>query len=103
MSGVEVAGLVLGAFPIMIAVIDGMYSQYKGLMEWRKFQARYSLLASDLRTEHRIFENTLERALLDENAAPEIYSMLEDPKSPRWRDRTLGRRLQRRLGPSYEE
>lgn len=64
MSGFEIAGLVLGALPVAIAVLDGLKEMNRGVAFWRGIRRRHKRLVSDLDFQRLSFELNLKQLLL---------------------------------------
>lgn len=43
MSGIKVAGLILGAFPVVISALEGYRKAFKPLKSWWKFQRTFEV------------------------------------------------------------
>lgn len=98
MSGLEVAGLVLGTLPIAIkgvkAYID-MMSSVKSVKRDLKHMLR------DLETEKVLMENTCEALLVGVVPTSMIDKMIEAPFGPEWKQ--YDERLRLRLWRSYKQ
>lgn len=101
MSGLEVAGLILALFPVLVegvkTVVAGA-SQIKKLKQWR-FQLEG--LRGDLNTQKTLFLNMVELLLQDIVDANAVAGVLEDLHSS-WKDHPYEKDLRHRLGNSYE-
>lgn len=102
MSGIEVAGLVLGAFPILIHALDRYREGAEVLMDWWRIQRAYKKCRQDLSYHQLLFEGNIERFLLplvvDDD---EMKALMADPAGDGWEDKELETRLQERLPKSY--
>lgn len=102
MSGIEVVGLVLGALPL---VLEGLKLYHEGAKSARRY-LRYKW---ELKNLHRrigvaydIFLNTCGE-LLEGILTPEgVEPLLSDPSGGQWKSPELKKRLQKRLGRSYD-
>jgi hypothetical protein len=103
MSGLEIAGVVLGAFPIIIS----------GLENWHKASVVGEIIFSpdierrlcliDFQFEKIRYTRSLEALLIplaDEKR--QVDEMVNAASSPHWKDTKLNDRLRDRLGESYE-
>ncbi|KAF2744653.1 hypothetical protein M011DRAFT_496157 [Sporormia fimetaria CBS 119925] len=102
MSGIEVAGLVLGAFPILIRALESYREGAEFLGDWWRIQRAYTKCRQDLQYHQVLFEGNVERFLLplvvdDE----ELKNLMSDPAGEAWRDEELEARLKERLPKSY--
>lgn len=83
MSGVETAGLVLGAFPLILASLE-FYA--KGIAVTRrclKYEQQFNSLINELRTENAICTNTLNLLLEGIVKQQDMAAFLADPHSKR--------------------
>ncbi|KAF2875880.1 hypothetical protein BDV95DRAFT_603280 [Massariosphaeria phaeospora] len=101
MSGIETAGLVLGAVPLILASLE-FYA--KGIAVTRrclKYEQQFNSLINELRTENVICTNTLNLLLKGIVKQQDMAEFLVDPRGKRWKDAEFDKRLQQRLGNSY--
>ncbi|KAI9729535.1 MAG: hypothetical protein M1834_006731 [Cirrosporium novae-zelandiae] len=102
-SGVEIAGLALAIFPLVVGAIDRWATGVEKIKEWRKYRRRLERYASKLECEGIFFRNSLEM-LLDGIPASEedVAALLNSPGSDLWRsDPEYDSRLKQRLEESY--
>jgi hypothetical protein len=102
MSGFEVAGVVLGSIPILLAALklggDAVQSS-RQLFGYKAVLYRYQTI---LEAEAATYKNTLIFLLDDVASATKLESLLEDPNSEIWRDQSFVQRLRdKRLGENY--
>jgi hypothetical protein len=85
MSGIEIAGLVLGAFPVILHALEGYRKAAEGMTDWWRIQRTYTKCYQDLRYHQIIFEENVERFLLplvvDDN---ESRTLMADPAGKGW-------------------
>lgn len=102
MSGIEIAGLILGTFPLLIAALDSYREGADVLVDWWRVQRAYKKCRQDVMYHHILFEQTIERFLfpfvVDDD---EFKTLMADPAGDAWRDAELETRLQARLPKSY--
>lgn len=102
MSGIEIAGLVLGAFPLLLYALDNYRKGAEGLTEWWRIQRTFKKCHQDLSYHQILFEGNVERFLLplvvDDD---ELRALMADPAGEGWEDAELETRLQQRLPKSY--
>jgi hypothetical protein len=102
MSGIELAGLVLGAFPVLLHALEGYRMAAEEMTEWWRIQRTYKKCHQDLKYYQILFEDNVERFLLplvvDDD---ESRTLLADPAGKGWEDKELETRLQQRLPKSY--
>jgi hypothetical protein len=102
MSGVEIAGLILGAFPLLIHALEHYGKGAKVLTDWWRIQRAYTKCKQDLEYHKILFEDSVEQFLLplvvDDD---ELKSLVDDPAGEAWEDEELEERLKERLPKSY--
>ncbi|KAF2786117.1 hypothetical protein K505DRAFT_290273 [Melanomma pulvis-pyrius CBS 109.77] len=102
MSGIELAGLALGAFPILIHALESYREGAEVLKDWWHIQRAYKKCKHDLNYHRTIFEGNIERLLLplvvDDD---ELTDLMGDPAGEAWEDEELEKRLKERLPNSY--
>lgn len=100
MSGLEVAGVVLGAIPIVVAALELSVKGVSTLNKWRAYRRHIKNLIQDLETEHCKLENVLEQLLSEIARQDQIEEMIQNPFGPLWNDRSIQDRVQKRLWKS---
>ncbi|KAF2815607.1 uncharacterized protein BDZ99DRAFT_514269 [Mytilinidion resinicola] len=105
MSGVEVAGVVLGGFPILISALEHWQSGAKLLQDWWQFRREYQRCLRDIGYHELAFRRNLEECLLPLIADDdEVKTLLADPAGPGWSVPELEEKLEKRLSKSaYEQ
>tara|TARA_R110002003_G_scaffold284_2_gene18279 strand:- start:11134 stop:11562 length:429 start_codon:yes stop_codon:yes gene_type:complete len=102
MSGIEIAGLVLGAFPFLIRALETYREGAEVLKDWWQIERAYKKTHQDLQYHQLLFEGHVERLLLplvvDED---ELRALMADLAGKAWEDVELETRLQQRLPKSY--
>lgn len=98
MSGLEVAGLVLGVLPIAVKTLQ---TYKKALSSYRNAVGFIQALKADLSNEHCILKCTCELLIQGIAGYHEIDRMLQDPFGPEWKQDRFNRELCLRLGESY--
>ena len=102
MSGVEAAGFVLAAIPLLISACEHYVEGVSTIKRWHKYKNELKLMRLTLNTEYTIFRDTCEK-LLDGLVQPEdLEALINDPGGIAWSDSGLGRRLKERLQDSYD-
>lgn len=103
MSGIEVAGLVLAAFPLAIAALEHYRTTAETLGFFWKIRREYKTWTHGLNICQLAFEQNLEQFLLplivDED---ELQRLISKPGSPEWQNPDLEIRLRQRLPKSYD-
>ena len=102
MSGVEAAGFVLAAFPLIISALDHYQEGFESLQDWWRFRAEFVGFIHEIGTQSVLFSENLEellRPIVLSDA--EMDALLTDPGGRAWNDPDLETRLQQRLPQSY--
>jgi hypothetical protein len=103
MSGVEVAGFVLAAFPLLISALEDYRQGWEILEDWWKIKREYKKCQQNLKIQKLVFEENLEQLLStlvqdDE----ELKLLIAKPGGDLWQDAELESGLKERLPKSYE-
>ena|SRR5438045_9476826 len=101
MSGVEVAGVVLGAFPLLLSALE----QYKSAVDAvRKSSSSVQLrsLQEQIVVESEVFKNSCEHLLSAVLDPDKLAEALSDPIGALWRDPGVESNMKDVLGHSYE-
>src|ERR1700712_3587977 len=103
MSGLEAAGFVLAAFPLLISALEHYRASAEVLSDWWQVKREYRKCRDEIRFHQLAFEQNLEKYLLplivDED---ELQDLIADPGGPRWREPELEERLKDRLPKAYD-
>jgi hypothetical protein len=103
MSGIEIAGLVLGAFPLLIQVLKTYREGAEALNDWWRIERAYKKTCQDLSYHQILFEGNVERFLLPLVADDdELLVLMADPAGGAWENVELEARLRQRLPKSYD-
>ena len=101
-TGVETAGLVLAAFPILV---DGLSHWVKGvetIRRWQMIRRELDSYALRLQTQSVTYLDTLEQLLVGiVQSNEEMTAMLTEPGGASWQNQEYDRVLQLRLDRSY--
>ncbi|KAI1502965.1 hypothetical protein F5X99DRAFT_407522 [Biscogniauxia marginata] len=98
MSGIEVAGLVLGGFPILLNCLDYYREGFEPLEEWWNFRTQFLAFVDDIRHQMMRYNENMIRLLdpiVTDNES--LAKLVEDPTDPRWKDGSLDGPLEQRL------
>lgn len=98
MSGFEIAGVVLGALPLVISVYEVYRERTKDIFEYS--EAMNGFLRA-LHLAHARLRHSVEKILQDLVDDQLFAELLNNPKTRRWSDLGLDRKLRERLGDSY--
>ena len=98
MSGIEVAGLVFGGFPILLNCLEYYRKGFEPLEEWWDFKTQFVKFVDDIKHQMMLYDQNLKR-LLDPIVTDneEFQSITENPNHPRWKDGSLAGPLETRL------
>ncbi|KAI1313325.1 hypothetical protein F5Y03DRAFT_338673 [Xylaria venustula] len=101
MSGIEVAGLVLGALPLLVSALehynDGLYT----VKQWLKYEHVLRSLVRNLDTERVKLQNVCEKLLVGIVPESQIEAMIKNPMGDLWKEDKTQRRVQSRLWEGY--
>ncbi|KAK5999132.1 hypothetical protein PT974_01521 [Cladobotryum mycophilum] len=103
MSGIEVAGLVLGAFPILLNCLEYYKKGFEPLEEWWNFRTKFISFIDDIRHQQMKYQDTLTRLLdpiVTDNKT--LTELIDDPRNPRWKDGSLTGPLEQRLSSEQD-
>lgn len=102
MSGLEIVGVVLGAFPLILEGAKGLRSHLEMSKSWWNFRTEYSTFVSIIEGEAIAYSQNLEFLLspldLDQD---QLRGLQEDPKSPQWHDSGVQKKLRDRIKNQY--
>lgn len=107
MSGLEVAGIVLGALPLIISALENLRDGASRLGRLIKFKAEYSKTWGEVEDEELMYRLQLKRLLKplvrdDVLADDNLEVLLLDPTADLWKEPDLDNAVRARLGESYE-
>jgi hypothetical protein len=104
MSGIEVAALVLGGFPLLISGLEHYQKGLKPVRDIIRYKGELVALQAFVESEYAKFLNSLELLLQPVVVdTSELYRLLKDPRHAGWRAPHLKATLRRRLGHSEDE
>ncbi|KAK8022471.1 hypothetical protein PG993_013238 [Apiospora rasikravindrae] len=102
MSGIELAGLVLGAFPVALWGLEQYRDIAKQMGFWFQIRSEYQQSIDELIYHRLSFEGNLKLLLLplvDDDA--QLESMMVEPGGPAWKNAAIQEALEKRLQKSY--
>jgi hypothetical protein len=103
MSGFEIAGLILGAFPILMLALKGYGELARKVGLWNNIRQEYQKSKNEINAQHVQFIGNLRRLLLTVGVDDaRISRLLADPQGGNWGDEDLTRRLQDHLQDSHD-
>ena len=102
MSGLEVAGIVLGAFPIALSVLGAYRDAANSLGVFHKIRLEHKKWCDDLEYHQLVFKSHLRELLLPLVADDDkIAELLAAPGAECWKEQDIAKLLQIRLHDSY--
>jgi len=101
MSGVEIAGLILGALPLVIHAVERYSQGVQSVRRYIKYRRELESLVRRLGLEVEMFRNICEELLNGIVSIDRMANMLDDPAGSVWSDPEIDQRLQKRLHRSY--
>ncbi|KAK8136421.1 hypothetical protein PG984_004361 [Apiospora sp. TS-2023a] len=98
MSGIELVGLSLAVFPLVISMLEHYETGYQGLRDWVRFRREFTQLVNDLNREQIIFRQHVEGVLRSFTESEfELNRMMSNVDDDLWKNPVLAQRLQQRL------
>lgn len=102
MSGIEIAGLVLGAFPLLISAAEHYREGCESIKDWWQFEGVYLTFRNKVKTEETLFRTYMISVLLEDlDSVEDAERLCNDPDSPEWKDGVLEVSLRERFDSSY--
>jgi hypothetical protein len=102
MSGIEIAGLVLGGFPLLVSAAEHYKEGWEPLVKWKRFRTEFLHFIDAIDIEKHLFDQMLERFLISADITQaELQLFLTDPNYEGWQRKELAAALEMRLGHSY--
>ena len=101
MSDIEVAGLIFGAFPLVITGLEHYAEGVSTIRVMFSYPSEFRGLSRRLMVEQRIFWNTMELLLLDIVEDRLLIRLLANVGGETWSDPEIDKALQRKLDSSY--
>lgn len=103
LTGIETAGIILAAFPVIISALENYQNGFQAIKEWVRFRGEFATFLNALVRQKIFFRQNIEELL-----SPIIFSeyemslLLDHPSGSAWADNSLNQRLRRRLPGKYE-
>lgn len=101
MSGVEAAGLVLGAIPLVVIGLENYIKGVATIKRYFRYRLELESLLRALTTEYDIFRNTCEALLDGVVRQQKMVMLLKHPGGDLWKDPVIERKLKDRLQGAY--
>lgn len=98
MSGLEIAGLVLGAFPIVCGVARELEDVFQNTISWWEFERSFENLIAGIITQEIAYQQVLERLVEHLEVSEDEYnSLVADQDSPLWAESRIKYQLEKRF------
>lgn len=101
LMGLEVAGLALAVFPVVIQCLQYHLKFFEEAKKWWRYVNVAKGLLRDLEMENMKFENACEELLFEVVDPAKLHLFLVDPGGPLWQEPHLQIALQTSLGKSF--
>jgi hypothetical protein len=102
MSGIELAGLALGAFPVLLRLLEDYRKGAEAVGDWWQIRRAYQEWKHDLDYHKTAFELNSKLILMPLMEDDEIDNFLNDPTGNGWKEKVWETRLKERLPDSYD-
>ena len=103
MSGIEVAGIALAVFPIIINGISHFTEGLETIKRWRQYRIRLQHYANVVETQYVYYLGTIEGLLIDiVDSEDDMARLMLHPRGVDWQSSVYAERLRQRLDRSYE-
>ncbi|KAK4452752.1 hypothetical protein QBC34DRAFT_345838 [Podospora aff. communis PSN243] len=103
MSGVEIAGLVLGAFPVAIWALERYREVARMMGFWYEIRLEYQRSSNELKFHRLSFIRNLKQLLLPVvHDDAQLQHLISDPGGDAWQDPEVQSALEVRLDDSYD-
>jgi hypothetical protein len=102
MSGLEVAGVVLGALPLVISALEHYVDGIQTAKRYFRYKSELRSLILQINTERGMFINTLEQLLGGIVRIEHMAGFLSSPGGEAWKDASVDARLRDRLRGAYQ-
>lgn len=96
-TGIEVAGLTLAVFPLLVEGLKSYASGCRTIGEWRKYLFILNKLVRRLRGQNVIFENTCTGLFEELFTAEQVTDLMKSPGGEGWKSVEFSRVLHERL------
>ncbi|KAH6642192.1 hypothetical protein C7974DRAFT_350533 [Boeremia exigua] len=102
-SGLEIAGVVLGALPLVIAALEHYATGVQTFKRYWCYKGEFRSLLVRIRSQRTIYLNTIQRLLTGIVRVEHMANLMEDPGGAAWHDQHLNDELEKRLGRAYDD
>ncbi|KAL1624754.1 hypothetical protein SLS56_007639 [Neofusicoccum ribis] len=101
MSGIEIAGLVLGAIPLLILAVEKYAEGVSAIKRFKHYEIPLKGMCRILKTERDMYRNTCELLPIELVSPEKIQSLLTTPGGKSWEEPELKLTIEHRLAESY--
>jgi excinuclease UvrABC helicase subunit UvrB len=101
MSGIEVAGLVLGSIPLIISALESYNEGLDPVKSFIRWERELPQFIRKLRNQHVHFAQTTRLLLEPITTEFELAEMLSEPSGKLWKDDDMTGKLKDKLQESY--
>ncbi|CAO2648288.1 Nn.00g075550.m01.CDS01 [Neocucurbitaria sp. VM-36] len=101
-TGIEVAGLVLGSIPLILAGLQFYAQGIAVTKRYWKYKEEVNNVLYELGAESTMYINTINMLLVGVVSQKEMTDFLADPGGTRWKEVKFDKKLRDRLGTSYD-
>ncbi|KAF9694900.1 hypothetical protein EKO04_006823 [Ascochyta lentis] len=101
-SGVEVAGLVLGSLPLILAGLQFYAEGMAVSRRFRKYRREVENLIIEITAENADYKNSIMLLLIGVVSSKDMAAFLADPGGELWKEKSFDQKLRMRLGGSYD-
>ncbi|KAL8962305.1 MAG: hypothetical protein Q9193_001272 [Seirophora villosa] len=102
-TGIETAGLILAAFPLVISALEHYENGFQIIKEWIRFRGEFAMFLNALIRQKIFFRQNIEDLLGPIVASEyEMSVLLDHPGGQAWADESLNTGLRHRLPGKYE-
>jgi hypothetical protein len=102
MSGLEIAGLALGAFPVILRLLEDYRKGAEVMGDWWRIRRAYEEWKHDLDYYQTAFELNSKLILTPLMVDDELEQFINNPTGQSWKDQVWEARLRDRLSDSYD-
>jgi hypothetical protein len=101
-SGVEIAGLALAVFPVVVETVSLYLKAAESVKRLWRYARVLRQLHRRINLEHVKLANSCEQLLYEIVETRDLLDLISHPGGPAWREAELRSKLQEHLGRSYE-
>ena len=102
MSGIEIAGLVLAVFPVVVSGLKAYAEGIETVKTWRRYRRELDGYKRQLETQRVWYLDTLEELLVFVDSEEELAELIREPGGLQWQRPEHATKLRERLDHSYD-